>query len=236
MTYASSFPFAGKQCSFKLPKEHGAVVVFSLSCIISLLLCRAEPTVAACSEIVLWAMVLSMHQPRQLLVVTALGILVLQLFFGAPLALLIAIVWVGLQATKSSHARNGFWWREAVGMSGVALAPLMVSYLVAGDHSLPLTAAAALLAAVFTGSALIRVSRKETRVNPIPAALLSLVLWLCLTAASPIIAALSLIPYVAQSIWLVQESSPSFKTLGQIQSLSLLWVAAAITIHIFGIA
>jgi hypothetical protein len=219
--------------SLRLPKEHVAIVVFSLACVISLLLCRTEPIIITCCQLVLWAMVLSLHHQRQLLLLAMLGMLALHALYGVPLAAWIAVVWAGVQATRDFSTR--FWWREALGLSGAALAPLMVSCILSGDYALHLIAGSALLAATLTGSALTRVSRTDTRVSSIPAALLSLFLWVYLAVTSPITAAIALVPYVAQSVWLIKVSKPSIKQLGRMQSACLFWVATTIALRIFGL-
>lgn len=221
-----------KLLSFKLPREHGAVVVFSLACIISLLLCRTDPLGMVAAELVLWAMMMSLDRPRQLLIIALLSMVALQLLYSSLLALWIGVVWLGAQVTTSAVPGKIPWWREALGISGACVAPLVVSLILAGDSGLHIIVAASLLASIFTGSALIRAARKETLENPIRSAILALALWIVLALASPITAALSLIPYVTQSVWLSTEIKPSFKKLGQVQSACLLWVAIVVALRI----
>lgn len=227
----SSEPFS---LSFRLPKEHGAVVVFSLACIISLLLCRSEPLIMVICELVLWAMITSLHQPRQLFLIAFLSMLALQLLSGSLLALWIGVVWLGAQVTIWAPNGKIPWWKEALGVSGGCLAPLAVSLLLVGDPALHSLVLSAFLASIFTSSALVRASRKDVLGDPLKSALLALLLWACLVIASPITAALSLIPYVTQGAWLAEVTSrPSFGQLGQVQSLCLLWVAVVIVLRIF---
>lgn len=217
--------------TFKLPKEHGAVVVFSMACLISLLLCRDNLPIIALAEIVLWAMILSLHRPMQLLLITSAGMAVL--FFGpTPLALWIAVVYAGSQVTSSRCSKIDSWLRETLGLTGAILAPIMVSYVVTQDLPLHFTVAAVLVAATLTGTALIRVSHRETGVSPNPVALLSLLLWVSLAAFNSLIIALVLLPYIVQSLWILKVPKPSFKQFGQIQCLCLLWVMMILTLHI----
>ncbi|MBX3073326.1 hypothetical protein KF913_05355 [Candidatus Obscuribacterales bacterium] len=217
--------------TFKLPKEHGAVVVFAMACLISLLLCRDNLPIIALSEIVLWVMILSLHRPRQLLLITFVGMVVL-LFGPAPLSLWIAVVYAGSQVTSSKISKIDSWLRETLGLTGAILAPIMVSYVVTQDLPLHLTVAAILVAATLTGTALIRVSHLETGVSPNPVALLSLLLWIFLSAFNSLLIALVLIPYIVQSLWILKVPKPSFKQFGQIQCLCLLWVAMILILYI----
>lgn len=232
MTAGQSYSFSGRHWTFQLPREHGAVLVFSLSCIISLLICHTDPLYVAGSQLILWSMILSLHREEQLLIVATIGIIVLQLLSGTSAATWIAVVWAGSHVARSS-SRKGFWWKEALGLSGSALAPIVLSYLLNGNFMLHLIVLTTLLAAIFTGTAFIRVTHKETGVTPLPTAVFSLILWLCLAATAPVIASLSLIPYVAQSIWILQSPRASFKQLGQAQSLCLCWTATVIALHVF---
>lgn len=221
--------------SLKFPGEHGAVVVFSMSCIISLLMFRENPLILACSLLALWAIILSLHRPMQLFGVALCSVVILQVIAGAAVALWVAAVWLGCLITRSSFCRKHFWWKESFGLAGACLAPLVVSFLLGGDPGLHATVAATLLAAILTGTALIRVCHKETRVTPVPSFLLAIALWLFLAKEEPIVAGLSLLPYVIHSAWIMERpSAPTFKELGRSQSLCLLWVAVVIVLHIFG--
>lgn len=224
---------SSEQLSFKLPREHGAVVVFSLACIVSLLLCRADPIIMVVCELVFWAMMMSLHHPRQLFLIAFLSMLALQLLSGSILAVWIGVVWLGAQTTMWSPTGKIPWWKEALGVSGACLAPLVVSLILTGEPALHSIVALSLLASIFTGSGLVRASRKDVLGDSLRSALLALLLWVCLALASPMTAALSLIPYVAQSAWLAEVTKPSFKQLGQVQCLCLLWVGVVIALRIF---
>lgn len=221
--------------SFKLPGEHGAVVVFSMSCIISLLMFPGNPLILACSLLALWVMILSLHRPMQLFFVALCAIVILDVIAGAAVALWIAAVWLGSLLTRFSFSRKQLWCKEAFGLAGASLAPLVVSLLLGGEPGLHATVAATLLAAIFTGTALIRVCHKETRVTPIPSFLAAIAFWLLLAKDEPMMAGLSLLPYVTHSAWIMERpSAPTFKDLGRSQSLCLFWVAVVIVLHIFG--
>lgn len=125
-----SLPIATADDILRLPKEHGAVVVFSLACIISLLLCRDNlPTMALC-EVVLWTMILSLHRSTQLLVITFLGMVVLFLYSPSPLSLWIAVVCAGSRVTSSRSSKIHTWLREVLGLTGAISAPIMASYVI----------------------------------------------------------------------------------------------------------
>lgn len=220
--------------SFKFPVEHGPVVVFSTSCVISLLMCRDNSLVLACSLLSLWAMILSLHRPKQLFILTTCFVALLQIIAGPSVALWIAAVWLGSLLARSPLPREHFWWKESFGLAGAGLAPLVVSLLLSGELGLHITVAAALLAAIFTGTALIRVCHKETRVTPIPSFLAAIAFWLLLAINESTVAVLALFPYVIHAFWLVQRPAPTFKELGKSQSVCLFWVAIVLFLHIFG--
>lgn len=227
-----SLPIATADDILRLPKEHGAVVVFSLACIISLLLCRDNlPTMALC-EVVLWTMILSLHRSTQLLVVTFLGMVVLFLYSPLPLSLWIAVVCAGSRVTSSRSSKIHTWLREVLGLTGAISAPIMASYVITQDFHLHLTVAGVLVCATLTGTALIRASHREMGVTPHPVAAVSFLLWIFLTASNPLIVSIVLIPYVAQSIWILKVPKPSLKQLGQAQCLCLLWVSIILALHV----
>jgi len=226
----------GNWLSFKLPREYGAIVVFVLASTISLVLSVKEFAFIACLQLCLWPLILSAHRPQQLLLLTVLAVIILHLLAGLPFALWIAAVAVGIFAVSSSSLRLGALLRELIGLSGAALAPLVFSCLLAltqtSDLSLHLSSIFALLAATLTSSTLIYLCRKQRTVALVLLAVLSLFLWLGLSVLSPSVAALSLVAYVLQGLWLVPDAPHSYKQLGQVQSLCLLWVSIAMLLHI----
>ncbi len=222
----------GNDRLFLLPREHGAVIVFSLASIGSLLLCRAHLPAMVLAELILWSMILSLHRAKQLLLITVLGSIMLQLFLGTALASWLWVVWAGSRVARSTSFKTGMWWKEGLGLAGSALAPLVVSYMLVGNLPVHLLVACVFVAATLTGAALIRAIHRETHVTPIPAFLLSIVLWICLAAVQPLVVVASLMPFVAQSLWLVSPYKPSFKRLGQVQCLTLLWVAIVLALFL----
>jgi|GEM_PF-1156001 len=237
--------------SFKLPREYGAIVVFVLASIVALVLSQREFFAIACLQLCLWPLIFSAHRPQQLLQLTVLIAIVLYLCEGLPFAIWIAAVGIGIFAvspspsssSSSSWLRLGALPRESIGLAGAALAPLVFSYLLAANRglnlSLHMSAIFALLAATLTSSSMIYFCREQARKQK-PAALvllavLSLLLWLCLSALSSHLAALSLLAYVFQSLWLLPVAQHSYKQLGQVQSFCLLWVSIATVLHILQI-
>ncbi|MBS1994170.1 MAG: hypothetical protein JSS83_26850 [Cyanobacteria bacterium SZAS LIN-3] len=235
MTSVQRFSAAWKDWSFRLPVEHGAVLAFALACIVSLLTCRAHPLSIAGAEIILWSMMLSLHRRGQLMRITALAVAALLFCSQAAVAAWIVLVWVGSQVTAAPSRPLAPWCRETVGLAGSTLAPIMTSCLICGNPGLHLTISLTMMGAVITGTALIRASHRESLVTPLPAVLISLCLWLWLAIISPVTAVWCLVPYVAQSLWLLIVPKPSFKLLGQVQSVCLLWVAVSATFNILGI-
>lgn len=197
-------------------------------------MCRYDPLVLACSLLCFWSMLLSLHRPRQLSIVTACSFLILMLIGGPAIALWTTAVWLGGLITRYSFSGKLFWLKKTFGLAGAGLAPLVVATLVTGEFALSCVVAVTLLAAIFTGTALIRVSRKETRVTPIPSFLAAIALWFLLAIMEPNMVLLALIPYVAHGAWLVKRPRPTFKALGKAQSACLLWVAAVILLHVLG--
>jgi len=215
---------AGKG-SVMLPRERGAVIVFSLSCLLSLLLSLGDPARTAMADLFLLLMLTSLHDEIQLGVVTAAAAATLTLVAGPLPGLWVSLIWLGIQFTHSRSSRKDMWWQELLGVAGVALAPLVFSCIFSGEVFLHFVAADALLASIFMSSALIRASRRDALVTPMPAMLLSFGLWLLLAYMEPPVAALSLIAYLAQTMWLVRVKRPSFKHLGLVQSACLFWVS-----------
>lgn len=232
MNSGHSLQFQGKNALFKLPREHGVVVVFSFACLIALSLCGCHQVSVALGLLLLWAMFLSLHRPLQLLLISFFGAVAFHIGAGLPQALWIVVVWAGIQVVTGVQRSSDLWWREALGLSGIALSPLVLSYLQAGQLSLHLLAVITLFAAIFTGAALIRVSRKETALSAIPSAVLSLAFWLYLAHLNSWLAACNLFPYVLQALWLMTTVRPSFKRLGVVQSLCLLWVVLGLFIQV----
>ncbi|MBA4026615.1 MAG: hypothetical protein C0473_00085 [Cyanobacteria bacterium DS3.002] len=226
----------GNWLSFKLPREYGAIVVFVLASMISLVLSAKEFAAIACLQLCLWPLILSAHRPKQLLLLSFLAMAVIQLFAGLPFALWTAAVAVGIFAVSSPSLHLGALLRESIGLSGAALTPLVFSCLLGYtqglDLSLHLASVVALLAATLTSSTMIYLCRKQRPVALVLLVVLSFLLWLGLTALNAPLAALSLVVYVLQGLWLLPVATPSYKQLGQVQSLCLLWVSIAIVLHV----
>ncbi len=228
----------GNGVSFRLPREYGAIVVFVLASIISLVLSGKELVAIACLQLCLWPLILSAHRPRQLLLLAALMAGFLYLFAGLPFTLWIAAVAIGIFAVSSPSLHLEPLLRESFGLSGAALAPLVFSCLLAAtqgrDLSSHISSIFALLAATLTSSVMIYLCRRQRPAALALLAVLSLLLWLGLTALSLQLTALSLAVYVVQCLWLVpyEPGAHSYKQLGQVQSFCLLWVSIVTVLHI----
>lgn len=218
---------------FKFPKERGVVVVFSIACIMALLLCRTNPIAMVMSEIVLWSLTLSIHRPRQFLIFSIAGAVMLCFIGSISLSLWMAVIFAGKHFLGSHACKEEMWLKETLGIAGAISAPLMVSYILTEDLASNLVVACVLVAGSITGVVIIRVSHKEMRVNPMPASLISLCLWVFLAGSCPVLVALALVPYLVQGVWLIKTPKPSFKQLGQAQAASLFFLSILLVFHIF---
>lgn len=244
MTFGETRHLASKRWAFSLPREHGATVSLSLASITALVLSIGNASlpyadavlVVSSSLLMLWAMLLSMASTRQLILVSLVSSVLLYFLAGLPFALWTAFSALGLGVfATAAPARNNLWWRESFGLTGSVLCPLMFSYLAKPELLLHLIAAATLLASIFSGSALIRLCRSDLGLSPVLPGALSFLFWLILAALSAETAALALLPYVLQSLRLLNVSPgerPSLKALGKTQAFSLLFVVAVLVLRI----
>ncbi|HNB24007.1 MAG TPA: hypothetical protein PKZ32_16435 [Candidatus Melainabacteria bacterium] len=221
---------ARKYFFFKLPSEHGAVAVFSLATVVSLFLCRAELTPVAGALVLLWLIMMSTHNDKLLFFLTVLSALFMCLFGNSLVALFLFLSFLGIELTKASKAAESLWWREIVGLSGAALAPLVVAGLIAGNLQSILPAALAFLASVMTGIFLIHACRPEMKVSPLPTALFSLVFWIWLACLNSTLTLASLLPYCLQILWILKRKRPYLKQLGLAQAACMTLVSLAILI------
>ena len=228
MSYIRSLLPARNHTPFELPKEHGAVAVFSLSTVVSLCLCHTELTAVTSALIMLWLMMMSTHCETLLLIVTALSMLLMCLSGNVPVALLFLLVFLGIAVTQISQAAKDLWWKEIVGLSGAALAPLAVSSLLSGYFQSTILASLAFLASIMTGLCLIHACRPELRVNPLTTALLSLFFWVLLAGLKPMLALVSLLPFCLQVLWILKVKRPHFKQLGLAQGACMTIISLAI--------
>lgn len=228
MAYIRSQLPARNHAPFELPKEHGAVAVFSMSTVVSLCLCHAELTTVTGALIMLWLMMMSTHYEILLFLMTALSMLLMCLSGKLAVALFSLLVFLGIEVTQTSQAAEDLWWREIVGLSGAALAPFAVSSLLSGNFQSIILASLAFLASIMTGLCLIHVCRPELKVNPMTTAFLSLFFWILLAGLRPMLALVSLFPYCLQVLWILKVKRPYFKQLGLAQAACMTIVSLAI--------
>ncbi len=254
MTFGQNQPMLQSQSdwlSFKMPREYGAIVVFILASIVALVLSQSELVLIACLLVGLWPLILSAHRPQQLLLFTVVTAITVYCCAGLQFALWLISVGLGIFAVSSSASVSSFarlalsaLARESLGLAGAALAPLIFAFLLAAAHGqeldLPITAIFALLAATLTSSTMIYLCRFRGRSSSsfqqrpavVLLALISLWLWLCLASLSSSLAALSLLVYVLQGLWLLPARPHSYKQLGQVQCLCLTWVSTATVLYV----
>ncbi|MBX9948255.1 MAG: hypothetical protein K2Y39_03735 [Candidatus Obscuribacterales bacterium] len=212
----------------KLPREHGAVTVFSLATLVSLFLSFGELTRLAWALVLLWLMMVSAYDCKLLFRTTCLSILLMGLCGNLTGALFFLLVFFGIETIKSSHGVRDLWWREILGLSGAALAPLLLNGLILSNFQSTLIACLAFLASVMTGISLIHARKPELNVNPIMTAILSLFLWIWLARLNPILTMACLAPFCLQVLWLFKAVSPSFKQLGIAQAACMTTVSLAV--------
>ncbi|MCC7529137.1 MAG: hypothetical protein IT342_11470 [Candidatus Melainabacteria bacterium] len=216
-----------KTWTLRFPSEHGAVVIFSLSTLVSLFLCQDKVTATALALLAVWLMMLAAHNSVLLLAIALLAIVSLVCCGYAPAALFIAVVLAGIEMVKTRTASKDLWWRELIGLAGAVITPLALTALIGADIGPVFTASLSLLSATLAGMYLIHAWRPELRVNPLPIAILSLVLWIALAKTNALVAIWCLPPYCLQVLLLLLRQKPNFKQLGIAQAVAMLWVSVA---------
>lgn len=227
-------PFSGsplpapKHRFFELPREHGAVAIFSLATTVSLFLCKEQVTSASGALLLLWLIMMSIHDGKLLCAISMLSMILMFVSGHSSIAIFFVLIFLGIEVTQSNQKAEALWWREIVGLSGAALAPLTIAFLIMGEVQTVLPAALALIASTMTGVCTIHVCRSDLKVNPLATGLLSLFFWIWLAAINSMLALISLIPYLVQIFWIYKIRKPNFKQLGIAQAVSLALVSLAI--------
>lgn len=227
MTSNSAISPKDKTWTLKFPNEHGAVVIFSLSTVVSLFLCQDKVTATAGALLAVWLMMLATHNRALLLGIAFLAFVTLACSGYLHAALFIAVALAGIEIIKTSAASKDLWWRELVGLAGAVITPLALTALIGADIRPVFTAFLSLLAATLAGMCLIHASRPELGVNALPTAILSFVLWIALAKTNALVAMWCLPPYCLQALWLLRCLKPNFKQLGIAQAVAMLWVSVA---------
>lgn len=207
--------------SLRLPREHGAVAVFSLSTILSLSLCRSHPVCVASSLAILWLMMSAKHSLFLLTVITLVSAFGLQTGGHSIAAIFIFAIFCALLLLQKSDSAKQLWWREILGLAGACCAPLCMTAIVADNYGWIVLTGNCLLAGIMTGLALIHALRSELKVSPLLTASLSFVLWLSLANQNPFLTALCLFPFCMQAVWIAKYPTPDYKALGIAQMCSL---------------
>lgn len=221
MAFNSSILRTGENFTLKLPKEHGAVGVFSLATILSLSLSQSHVASVACGLAILWLMMTAKDNFLLLATISFLSASIL-CFAGHPqAAVFVLALFCGLQLMHNKNSAKEFWWREILGLSGAVLVPLLMTALLSGNYRSILIPGNCLLAGVMTGLAIIHASRQELKIHPALTACLSFLLWLLLALQNPLLTGLCLIPFVMQVIWISKGAKPGYKALGILQIGSL---------------
>lgn len=227
MTLNSAVSQKEKTWTLRFPSEHGAVVIFSLSTIVSLSLCQDNVAATAGALLAVWLMMLAVHNSVLLLSIAFLAIVSMVCSGYVHAALFTGVVLAGIETIKTSAASKDLWWRELIGLSGAVTTPLALTALIGADIGSVSTALLSLLAATLAGMCLIHACRPELGVNALPSAILSFVLWIALAKINALVAMWCLLPYCLQALWLLQRKKPSFKQLGITQAMAMLWVSVA---------
>lgn len=210
----------------KLPREHGAVGVFSLTTLMSLCLCPSNLVGVATGLALLWLMMTAKDNFRLLASISLFSILAFS-FTGCPLAaVFVFAVFCALQFLQHSNNAKEFWWREIFGLTGAVLAPLMLTAFLSDASSLLLLAGTCFLAVVFTGVAIIHALRPELKIGPCVTASLALLFWILLAIQNMLLAVLCLLPFLVQGAWIARNPRPGYKELGIAQICSLFFSAA----------
>lgn len=225
--------------TLRLPNEHGIVVIFALESLLALFF-DGNLVGQALTQLTLWLMLLSLQNKRQLIVLTLCAACI-STPANLGLSIWLLLVCGGMLLTLSLKSGSVRLYRELVGTAGAILAPLVAALLASGATSFFVKAATVMTAAVALSTAMIHLASwfQWRRIQDLRLALtlttFATLVMLCLASLQPIIIALTLAPFVLQAIWLAKRRKASFKQLGQIEAITLLWVAILIILQRFAV-
>lgn len=210
--------------SIRIPHEHGAVVTFILSSILALRLGSSQPLSAIIILSALWLAFVVQQSIRASLITGAVLAGMVWLFTQSQWAALLIFLFV-----QGPHALNWFaehlgpTWREALGMLGVSSVPLMATAGLEGGNPSCWSITLGFTASVLSAAVMIRLLRHEPgRSFPVFAVFVSF-LWILLWRISPIVFLWCLAPFLAQLAWLSRAEQFSFKSLGYVETIALVW-------------
>lgn len=223
----------------KQPNEHGIVVIFALASLLALFF-DGNLVGQALTQLTLWLMLLSLQNKRQLIVLTLCAACINALS-NLGLSIWLLLVCGGMLLTLSLKSGSVRLYRELVGTAGAILTPLVAALLVSGETIFFVKAATVMTAAVALSTAMIHLASwcQWRRIQDLRLAFtlstFAAIAMLCLASHQPMQIALALAPFVLQAIWLVKRRKASFKQLGQIEAITLLWVAILIILQRFAV-
>lgn len=216
--------------SFKLPAEHGAVVTFALASVLGLLVSR-EPVAYSLGLIFLWLMFLSMHRMRQSLTLSlVLAVLAASTKTGVPLVIPHLFLLAGNLLLRHSAAYLHVTGRETLGMLGAGILPFILAVICGSSVSVVLVVGSCFIASTLFGTAIVRLTRPDTRVSAKFPVALSMIFAFNALLFAPLLTLLCILPFIAELILLKRMKKPSFKLLGIASSVSLLSVSTVLIV------
>lgn len=209
---------------FRVPREHGAVVCFTISTVLAIKLAWQSLDALLLPGVALWLTFLVSHRPVRAFWFAVVSAAVIALAGGSyTLAAPVALFGTGIRIASTLAASCGSAWRELMGMIGVAAMPLVMAFVVSQADATAWTATLAFTAATVGASAMIHILRRDWR--RIKAYLsFSVVLWIWLGVHEPYAFLWCGAPFLPQFLLLSCRGKPSFKLLGILESAAMLWV------------
>jgi hypothetical protein len=210
----------------RIPHEHGAVITFVLSSLLAVRLGWSQLSLVIVVLASLWiAFLIQRNLRASILLGSVFAGAAGMITHSAPVGILVFIFFQGPHLLSWLSVRLGPSWRESLGMLAVSLMPLMAVTILDrySPHSWLITlgfTASALLAAV-----MIRLLRHEPG-NSFPVLVVFVTfLWMWLWMKNPTIFVWCIAPFVAQLVWLARGKKLSFKSLGYLETITLVWAS-----------
>ncbi|HEY9788682.1 MAG TPA: hypothetical protein V6D17_25060 [Candidatus Obscuribacterales bacterium] len=214
----------------KLPKEHGAVVIFSLASSLSASLAVKGP-VFALGLLVLWLAFLSLHRPLQCALIAVGGAFIMWLSSGNPMASVTPLFMAGgLKIVEAAAARLNAPGRETFGILGVSILPFMLAATAGSPLSDALLVGACFAACALTGNAIVRSARQELKAGVGLPLAISALLWFGIALVEPVLLVLCCLPFSLEMFWLQGHEKPSFKSLGIAATVCMVLVTISLAL------
>ncbi|MBZ0184810.1 MAG: hypothetical protein K8F91_01070 [Candidatus Obscuribacterales bacterium] len=216
---------------FRLPPEHGALVVLLLSSILALSVAIDSLAVYLSSLLILWLFITTTHRPiLSWLTVTTLSTL-LWLWSNNPWFLAVFIFCcLGNQFSKRLDGRLGRIFREIGGLFLCACLPVGLAGLSSGTVIEATAAALSFSGAAFAAAFIVHAANERPNWTARILFVFALVLWMISLPSRPLLIVGLSIPVVLQLAFLGHLRRLSFKQAGVLESVYLIFAATLIVI------